>query len=229
MRDGAADKLARDAATTLHPRLSEPAVLAELRARWAATRRLRIEDALAPGLADRLEAAALAHRFALFEKHVSEVRCLFWRQSHPWDGSSGFGPIAETRRLLEVDIPRLARAISGQELRAVEDEGVVVDCYLRGSYLDVHTDQGASRLVAYVVGLTRDTWPASEGGHLEFLAADQRTPMERVAPGFGSIDLFCIYPLLRPHRIPLLRARVTRISMNGWLTGEVRGPNEDLP
>jgi len=91
----------------------------------------------------------------------------------------------------------------------------------------VHTDQGADRLVAYVIGLTRDEWPAEHGGHLEFLEPDEVTVKDRVAPGWGTLDLFCIYPLLRPHRIPLLKLPVTRLSINGWLSGELKGPEED--
>ena len=215
---------------TLHPRLGDPAILDALRARWADSRRLRIDDALAPGLAEALADAAAEHPFAYFEKHVSEVRCVFWRQLQrfPEPGEvSSFGPIAEARRLFEVDLPALARAITGQALRPAAGNGFAIDYYTRGSYLDAHTDQGADRLVAYVVGLTRDTWPADEGGHLEFLAPDETTVVDRVAPGWGSLDLFCIYPLLRPHRIPLLRANVTRLSVNGWLSGELKGPGED--
>ncbi|MFO0744669.1 MAG: 2OG-Fe(II) oxygenase family protein [Myxococcota bacterium] len=218
-----------DDAPTLHPRFRDPAVLGALRSRWAETRRLRIDDALAPGLADALAAAALAHRFAFFEKHVSEVHCLFWRQTHvyprPGEGSS-FGPIEEARRLFEVDLPALASAITGQALHGLGDDALVIDCYLRGSYLDVHTDQGADRLVAYVVGLTRDRWPADAGGHLEFLWPDEATVIDRVAPGFGTLDLFAIYPLVRPHRIPILTAPVTRLSINGWLAGEL-DPRDD--
>ena len=215
---------------TLHPRLQDPAVLGELRARWATTRRLRIEDALAPGLAEVIVEAAGAHPFAFFEKHVSDVHCVFWRQEQrfPRAGeASAFAAIGELRRLVEVDLPALASAITGQALRSAAGDGVSIDYYTRGSYLDAHTDQGADRLIAFVVGLTHGRWPAEGGGHLEFLAPDEETVIDRVAPGWGSLDLFCIYPLLRPHRIPLLRDNVTRLSINGWLTGALKGPEED--
>jgi|GEM_PF-2845537 len=222
---------APDDAPTLHPRFADPAVMRDLHDEWAATRRLRVVDAFAPGLADALFEAACEHQFAFFEKHVNEVRAVFWRQLQrfPEAGEpSSFGPIAKAQRLCEVDLPRLVSAISGQALHASAGaNGIAIDYYTRGSYLDAHTDQGADRLVAYVIGLTRDSWPHEDGGHLEFLEADEDTVVERIAPGFGTLDLFCIYPLLRPHRVPLLRRSVTRISINGWLAGELKGPGED--
>ncbi len=217
-------------APTLHPRFAAPAVVAVLRERWKATRRLRIEHAFAPGLAHELAEAAGEHAFTFFEKHVSEVRCVFWRQLQRFPDAgqaSSFGPIEKARRLCQVDLPALVSAITGQALHASGGNGIAIDYYTRGSYLDVHTDQGADRLVAYVIGLTRDAWPAEDGGHLEFLEPDEATLKERVAPGWGTLDLFCIYPLLRPHRIPLLRRSVTRLSINGWLSGELKGPEED--
>ncbi len=219
------------AAPTLHPRFGDPEVIRALREQWAATRRMRVVDALAPGLADELVEAACEHPFAFFEKHVSEVRAVFWRQlqGFPEAGqSSSFAPIAAAQRLCEVDLPWLVSAITGQALRASAGaNGIAIDYYTRGSYLDAHTDQGADRLLAYVIGLTRESWPHEDGGHLEFLAPDEETVVERIAPGFGTLDLFCIYPLLRPHRVPLLKRSVTRISINGWLAGELKGPGED--
>jgi len=226
---------------TLHPRFADPAVTSELRARWAATRRMRIEDALVPGLADELAEAACEHPFGFFEKHVSEVRAVFWRQLQgfpeasvsPWAAlakaleTPSFRPIEKARRLFQVDLPALVSAVTGQALHASGGNGIAIDYYTRGSYLDAHTDQGADRLIAYVVGLTRDVWPAEDGGHLEFLAPDEVTVVDRVAPGWGTLDLFCIYPLLRPHRVPLLKRSVTRLSINGWLAGELKGPGEE--
>ena len=218
--------LARDPMPHLHPRFADREVLGGLRRRWAETRRLRIEDALRPGLAETLVDAATALGFETFEKHEGEVHALFYRQVQLYQGNERFGPIAEARRLLEVDLPALASAITGQDLHAADRDGFAIDYYTRGAYLDAHTDRGPDRLVAFVVGLTEESWPAEDGGHLEFLAPDESTVVERVAPGFGSIDLFTVHPLIVPHRVPILRRPVTRLSINGWLTGEVAGPGE---
>lgn len=191
---------------------------------------MRIDDALAPGLALAIADAAMEHRFDVFDRHAADVRGFFFRQvqAYPTEGAtSTFGPIARVRDLLVRDLPALATAITGQRLVAIDNDGIAIDCYTRGSYLDAHTDQGPGRLVAFVVGLTRERWPAEDGGWLERLAPDERTVIERVAPGFGTIDLFTIHPLLRPHRVSLLRTHVTRLSINGWLTGELVGPEED--
>ncbi len=214
----------------LHPRFSSSSEIEWLRARWAEGRRIRIEDALAPGFAEALHEAALARPFGFYEAHYGDVRCAFWRQAHAYAsaGEEGAYPWLEAaERLVHVELPALASAVTGQALRPTAGEHLVLDYYTRGSYLDAHTDQGADRLVAYVIGLTKERWAAEDGGHLEFLAPDERTVMERVAPGFGTIDLFCIYPLVRPHRVPLLRKAVTRLSINGWLTGELVAPGEE--
>lgn len=207
---------------TLHPRLADPQVLASLRRAWPATRRLRIEDALAPDLVDNLVDLAASHPFSFFERHVSEIRCLFWRQVHALPDPDTPAPAAlhGLRRFIDIDLPTFVSAITGQTLRAAAGTGIAIDHYTRGSYLDAHTDQGADRLIAYVIGLTTDTWPAEDGGHLEFLAPDEHTVIERIAPGYGSLDLFTIYPLTQPHRVPILRKPVTRLSINGWLTGD---------
>ncbi|MCC6622913.1 MAG: 2OG-Fe(II) oxygenase [Deltaproteobacteria bacterium] len=215
--------------TTLHPRLAERANLDALREAWRRTRWIRVEDALAPGLAEAIADAALEHRFEVFARHERDVRAFFFRQIHayPQAGEApSFGPIERVRDLLVRDVPALATAITGQRLDAIDNAGVAIDCYTRGSYLDAHTDQGPGRLVAFVVGLTRDRWSAEDGGWLERLAPDERTVIDRVPPGFGTIDLFTIHPLLRPHRVALLRTHVTRLSINGWLTGELVGPEE---
>jgi hypothetical protein len=201
----------------LQRRLADPDELDRLRQQWRQTRRLRVVDALRPEVAHALVEGAAAHGFDFFEKHVSDVRCVFWRQTHRF-GDPRFGPMALASRLIVDEIPRLVSAITGQALHA-SGAGFSIDYYTRGSYLDVHTDQGADRLVAYVIGLTAASWPAEDGGHLEFLEADFETVADRVAPGFGTLDLFTVYPLLRPHRVPLLKRPVTRLSINGWLSG----------
>lgn len=222
------------AGSTLHPRLLDPVALAAYQAAWGSTRRLRIEDALDPELCDALVDLAASHPFTFFEREPgssgasSEIRCVFWRQVHPLPDPDTDAPLAlhRLRRFIDLDLPALASSITGQSLRAAAGTGVALDFYTRGSYLDAHTDQGADRLIAYVVGLTADTWPAEDGGHLEFLGPDEHTVLDRIAPGYGSLDLFTVYPLTRPHRVPLLKRPVTRLSINGWLTGELKGPGE---
>jgi len=222
---------AEPAGAGLHPRLVDPRALADLRAAWRQARWIRIDDALAPGLAEAIADAALAHAFEPVYRHEADVRCFFFRQVHAFaraasDVPATFGPIARVHDLIVRALPALASAVTGQRLEAIDNAGVAIDCYTRGSYLDAHTDRGPGRLVAYVIGLTRDAWPASDGGWLERLAPDARTVIERVPPGFDTIDLFTIHPLLRPHRVSLLGAPVTRLSINGWLTGELVGPDE---
>ncbi len=208
-------------ASTLHPRLRDPAVIAAIREDWHQTRCLRIPAVLRPGLADEFHASALDGAFELFERREADVSVLIWRRFVSWAGTH-----PECEALITRDIPALLSELSGRDLQAPEGEGVAWDLFRKGCYLDAHTDQAPHRVVAWVVGLTRESWPASEGGHLEFLEPDHRTVRDRRPPGFDTLDAYSIYPMLRPHRVPLLTTHHTRLATNGWVSGPVRDPLE---
>lgn len=217
------------AARNLHPKVVEERALGELRKTWARSRRIRIEGLMRPGLAAEIAKWAMNGAFSFEARHVNEVRCVFWSQSHRWPTDATPPPSAACSTLIElltVDIPALAQAITGQRVWRVHDEGFSFHWYTKGCYLDAHTDQGANRALAFVMGLTQQRWPAERGGHLEFLAPDEHTVIDRVEPGFDTLDLFCIHPLTRPHRIPIIQDAVTRLSINGWLAAEPRDPRE---
>ena len=217
-------------ATTLNPAVVNQDRLATLKAAWARTRRVRVEGLMRPGLAAEVAAMAVAGEFSFEARHVNEVRCVLWSQTHRWpagDRAPASTVLMALVELLTRDIPALAQAITGQRVWRARDEGFAFHWYTKGCYLDAHTDQGSDRALAFVVGLTKQRWAATRGGHLEFLAPDEQTVVDTIPPGFDTLDLFCIYPLTRPHRIPILKDSVRRLSINGWLAAEPRDPRED--
>lgn len=208
-------------ATTLHPRLREPAGIEPIRRLWAEERCLRIDRVLRPGLADELHDSASSGPFELFERREADVSVLLWRRLVSWSEAH-----PELEAVLRRDLPALLSAVCGRTLTPPEGTGAAFDLFKKGCYLDAHTDQAPHRVVAWVLGLTRDRWPAAEGGHLEFLEPDHQTVRSSRPPGFDTLDAYAIYPMLRPHRVPLLTTHRTRLATNGWLGGEVADPLE---
>lgn len=111
-----------------------------------------------------------------------------------------------------------AQVITGMELRPPDDRMLVATLYQRGSYLDPHNDHDGARRCAFILGLTDDSWPAAEGGHLEFLAVDGGTArvIERRAPGWNTLDLFDVRGTKQLHQVPILTSDVERRAFAGW-------------
>lgn len=212
----------------LHPRLGDPGEVAALAARWRETGGcLRIDGLLAPGLAEALEGALLELPFESHLEHDEHVRCFFWRCIVAVPGPDAPPlppPFDRAARLVLRDIPALAAAISGRPVRGPTSEWVIACRYRKGSYLDVHNDHGPGQAIAYVVGLTRAAWPAEQGGHLEFLASDRETVLERRAPGWDTLDLYDVHPAPRWHRVPLLLEHAERLTLSGWIHSPLEGP-----
>lgn len=201
---------------TLHPRLADPDTLEGFRAAWWADRTLRIEHALAPGLADALVAFSAQRPFELYEKQEA-TRFLYWRQVHRFQGD--LPPVvAQLQQLLQHDIPGFVSALTGTAHGIPPLEEAQFNLLRRGSYLDPHSDHLPTRLVGFVVGLTRANWPAAHGGHLRFLWPDKRTERTSWPPGFDTLDLLGFYPTMCWHDIPVLTEAHDRLTLNGWMS-----------
>lgn len=206
--------------STLHPRLLDPGVLRDLARDFAATGNLRVEQVLAPGLADALPDVLRALPFSEHCEDDEHVRCFFWRCVIRIPGPSDASlppPFDRLARFVKHDLPALASAITGRAVRGPTEDWIPVCLYRKGSYLDDHEDHGIGRAAAFVLGLTRDAWPAERGGHLEFLSPDRRAVVERRAPGFDTLDLYDVRPVVRWHRVPLLVEHAERLTVSGWL------------
>ncbi len=205
---------------TLHPRLANASVLDELREVWQRERKLRIEEAFAPGLAEEAARTALADSFEFYQMQQG-TRFVYWRQRHAFPSASGASiPILQRiEQLVMNDIPGLVSAITERPHHAPNLPDIQFNLLRKGSYLDAHSDHLPNRLVGYVVGLTREQWPPERGGHLQFLQPDQRTPTQSWAPGFDSLDLLNFFPVMTWHHIPVMQDAHNRLTLNGWLSG----------
>jgi hypothetical protein len=109
--------------------------------------------------------------------------------------------------------------LTGIRIAPPADRVLMSTLYDKGSYLDPHNDWDGRRKVAFVLGLTDSVWPAEEGGHLEFLGCvgARVTIEERRPPGWNTLDLFDVRRPDRNHAIPIVRRRVERRAISGWL------------
>lgn len=207
--------------SAVHPRLLDPEVLAALASEYAtAGGSIRVPQVLAPGLADALPDALRALPFSAHCLHDEHVRCFFWRCVVAIPGPAEEplpAPLDRLARFVTHDLPALASAITGRRVLGPTEDWIPVCLYQKGSYLDAHEDHGVGRASAFVLGLTRGAWPPEAGGHLEFLADDRATVVERRAPGWDTLDLYDVRPVVRWHRVPLLVEHVERLTVSGWL------------
>ncbi len=205
----------------LHPRLLEPDVLRRLAADYAAAGgTIRVSEVLAPGLAGVLPDALRGLPFSAHCEQDEHVRCFFWRCIVAIPGPEEEplpAPLDRLGRFVKHDLPALASAITGRRVLGPTEDWIPVCLYQKGSYLDEHEDHGVGQATAFVLGLTRGAWAPEAGGHLEFLADDRVTLLERRAPGFDTLDLYDVRPVVRWHRVPLLTEHVERLTVSGWL------------
>ena len=204
----------------LHPRLTEPAVIAQLAAIWQRRRTLRLAPLMVEEDAARVQEALLSQSFSLMAPQPGEFRYQFWAASFtPEDASDPV--LAAFGQWLLSEGAALCSAIVGRPLGPPADRKLLSALYTRGCYLDPHNDADGSRSVAYVVGLTRASWPAEEGGHLEFLDIERGRVVvtERRPPGWNSLDLFDVLQRHPLHQVPPLRNDHHRRVFAGWFYG----------
>jgi hypothetical protein len=100
-----------------------------------------------------------------------------------------------------------AEDLTGVALAPPPDELVTATRLEKGSHVDLRDEGGRGRAVLVVLGLTPESWPPELGGHLE-RTDDQGAVLERLAPGWRTLDLVDVrhpgawlsVPLLRAHR-----------------------------
>ncbi|HTM21629.1 MAG TPA: 2OG-Fe(II) oxygenase family protein [Kofleriaceae bacterium] len=196
----------------LHPRLRDPDAVAALADAFAASGSLRIDSVLDERAAATLADALAAQPFAL-KSPRGDLRFLYYE--HAFVPETGCDhPTCAAGRWLWSEAAALAGRLAGAALGPPVDRMVTATLYSRGCYLDAHNDTDGSRALAFVLGLTRDTWPAERGGHLEFLHG--LAVRERRAPGWNTLDLFDVRAPRHTHRVPMLLDPVLRLAVSGW-------------
>jgi 2OG-Fe(II) oxygenase superfamily len=202
----------------LAPSLAVAEALSPLQAAWRERRSLRVAPFLDEEVAAALLDAARAQSYTVLcelpdplafqylvaplapEAECDHLLCRFGRWL--WD-----------------DGVQWVSALTGTDLAPPDDRQLLLTHYDKGSYLDPHNDYDGRRKLAFIIGLTEDTWPAEDGGHLEFLSADGGggvRVIERRPPGWNTLDLFDVSAPDRPHAVPIVRRRAERRAIGGW-------------
>ena len=199
---------------------AEGLALPDLAEAWRASGgNLRIPGFLGPELAGVLQRALRAQNFEFVRSDTE----LFQHYRYPfWPDEACDHPLCAFARWLRTDGAAWVSAISGRDLVSPVEQIFVGFWYGKGSWLDPHNDFGKGRAIAFVIGLTSETWPAEEGGWLEFLDADGRV-RERRPPGFGTVDLFDVSHPRQIHQVPMLTGHHERLTISGWFYPRIPG------
>ncbi len=206
--------------TTLHPRLRDPSVIRALSDTWRRNRSLRLTPLMTVEAALEVQAALLESTFSLLAPPPGQFRFQLWTLSFPPEAAPD-PVLAAFGRWLLSDVVDLCAAITGLPLVPAADRMLLAALYTRGCYIDPHNDADGARRVAYVVGLTEGSWPAEEGGHLEFLSVERDAVVvtERRPPGFNSLDLFDVFDRHPIHQVPPMLNDHPRRVFAGWFYG----------
>ena len=192
---------------------------AELRAAWAERRSLRIEQFLDEAVARELRDAIVDLPYRLDAPPPGMFRYQYSSVTLALEEDCDHATCRFGRWLWSDGLARIA-AITGMTLVPPPGRQLVAHLYEQGSYLDPHNDFDGRRKVAFILGLTQQegAWPASDGGHLEFLAFDEHGARvtERRAPGWNTLDLFDVTGIERIHQVPVITRAVQRRTFAGW-------------
>jgi hypothetical protein len=206
----------------LHPRLQlvDPPgeEVASLRRRWQERPSLRIERFLADEVALDLREALRQCDFDVMTPQHDEIQFRYQYGVHAQVPDEVCDHVlCGVGRWLWSDGAAWLSRLTGHALAPPDDRLLVATLYSRGSYLDPHNDVDGRRKVAFVLGLTDASWPAEDGGHLEFLAAGGGGEVvERRAPGWNTLDLFEVVRPIHIHQVPIVTRDVERRAITGW-------------
>ena len=199
----------------LHPIWNEPGAVAALTEHWEETRNLRIEPLLAEEVASELLERLESQPYRLQSASRDGALALqYWGL-----GMLPGGEMADFVTWLHGDLGAWIAGWTRRKLAPPADGQLLSTLYTKGCYLDPHNDYDGERELAYVLGLTPASWPAEEGGWLEFLEPSGRTigVAERRPPGWNTLDLFDVsQPTCPAHRVSLLTGRQHRRVVAGW-------------
>ena len=147
----------------------------------------------------------------------TDLAYLMASSEHRADPTSG-SPLARMVAWWFTEGRAWVTALTGHDLVAPPSGVLLSTLYTKGCYLEPHNDQAPSRVLAFILGFTAETWEPSEGGYLEFLDTDASGQLHRTrrAPGFNTLDLFDVREGAFVHEIPILRTHRERRVMSGW-------------
>jgi len=198
--------------------LQRPITRAARREAWAQRRSVRVPAVLTEASAHAIQGALRQQPHHAVSAPPDRFGFQYWK--HTWTPQTAASPaLAAFAHWLHRDFVEWIAAWTGQNLSPHPSLEVTATLFGYGCYLDVHNDWGYDRALAFVFGLTATDWPAAEGGHLEFLQADNEAAsvVERRPPGWNTVDVFDVSGRNAFHRIPILTAARERRVISGWL------------
>ena len=189
-----------------------PDVVARLTARWREVGAVRLDDALAPGLAAELAAGLNRLPFALtaVEGEVAWSATLLVPEVRD---PQLFEPLFRLRRFVVDELPALCLAITGRHLVASSPERITVVAHRKGSWTGGRVEVPA-RSVACTIGVAAGAWPAAWGGYDEQVdASGDVVWCEPLMPGsVGLADVSLV------RRVPVLTRHVERLEVRALLS-----------
>lgn len=200
----------------LAPHWDEGSHRAELQTLWQSKRKLRLEYAFDADIINAVYQALPQLPFALSHSKATDLGFQYWKAA--LDGGHSLPPpIHNLVEWLSGPAIGWVSEITGCLLGRVPTHGMAACLYTKGSFLETHNDLDATRVIAFVVGLTPTSWPASEGGHLCFHAGQHATePVEQRPPGYNTLDLFDVQKGDCWHSVPIVRSHLQRYTIAGW-------------
>jgi len=205
----------------LHPDLESKSAQQDILQRWQQNPDLRLSPFLSNEAAAVLLADLQSRPFQLSAPTPGCFRYQYWILGIPFSTTEE-SPLGEFCRWFSVQGAHFFSACTGSSLRLKEKEQLLSTLYTRGCYLDPHNDYDGLRSVAYIIGLTAESWPSHLGGWLEFLQAEQDTVRitEARPPGWNTIDLFDVSRTSFLHQVSMLLEDRKRRAITGWLYEE---------
>jgi len=200
----------------LVPRLARAEVVAEVRARFQAMGRVRIEAAFPEAQAAACLTALRGSEHAALQRVDPAAGFQIWRFGFV-PGVGCEHPLCELGRWLQGDAVGWVSALTGAPLGAELDPMLLSDKACKAAFRDGYDARAETvgRAIGYQVHFTPATWPVEWGGHLEVLAGPGGEVIERWAPAWNAIDVFELRGGVSWRRLPMIERHVEGYTITG--------------
>ena len=209
----------------LSPHWIESHTKETMRDKWQRTRNLRLTSLFEPQAFQAVYQALPFLPFSLAYSSQADFGYRYWK--------APFANRATTHASLQPLIDWLlgpgtdwVAELTHSPIQPPQWDGLAACLFTKGSYLERHNDRDGSRAIAFVIGLTPETWPAQDGGHLRFYASDSAPHFtEERPPGYNTLDLFDVEAGACWHSVSMLRHHRQRYTLSGWFHSPAPSPS----
>jgi len=204
----------------LHPSLTNRGK--ELQEQWKRAPNLRLQPFIKGEKLQDILTEMRKRPFHLQATEPGQFRFQYWafNQSFFQDDNSVLGDFC---RWFRGDFSDWISSWTGRSVGIRTQDQILSTLFTKGCYLDPHNDFDGKRSIAYVIGLSTDSWPRKDGGHLEFLAPTTNgyEVKESRPPGWNCIDLFDVTQTVYLHQVSLVTEKHERRAFAGWLYPQI--------